>query len=203
MFNNGQPAKPEQGYPSSVHCSRRVEALCVNSLRMPTPAPSSSFATLSIIHRTLLRAVHLRAVLAPYRVVRAGIRKVNSVRDSTPELGAEFGSCCRSAGTILIGILQNRLEVQFSAKDRLPQGSCSAEVERWGHPPNFVRPSIEGEQKFGGWICERWVPSSVVAGGRQGRSLQPLQTAPSASGQETRRVLDHFLAIWQRRTHAA
>ena len=26
LFNNGQPAKPEQGYPSSVHCSRRVEA---------------------------------------------------------------------------------------------------------------------------------------------------------------------------------
>ena len=34
--------------------------------------------------------------------------------------GAEFGSCCRSAGTILIGILQNRQEMQFSRKDRLP-----------------------------------------------------------------------------------
>eukprot|EP01043_Picozoa_sp_COSAG02_P053144 COSAG02_NODE_5828_length_4008_cov_3.994372_1_plen_154_part_10 len=74
-----------------------------------------------------------------------------------PEVGAEFGSCCRSARAILIGILQNRQEMQFSAKDRLQQFSCGAEVGRQGHPPNFVRPSIEGEQKFGGWICQRWV----------------------------------------------
>ena len=33
-----------------------------------------------------------------------------------------------------------------------------------GHPPNFVRASIEGEHKFGGWISQRWVPSSAVAG---------------------------------------
>eukprot|EP01043_Picozoa_sp_COSAG02_P100108 COSAG02_NODE_36200_length_457_cov_83.583799_1_plen_77_part_01 len=73
-----------------------------------------------------------------------------------PEVGAEFGSCYRSARAILIGILQNRQEMQFSAKDRLAQGSYGAEVGRQGHPPNFVRPSIEGEQKFGGWICPNW-----------------------------------------------
>jgi hypothetical protein len=33
-----------------------------------------------------------------------------------------------------------------------------------GHPPNFVRVSIEGEHKFGGWISQGWVPSSAVAG---------------------------------------
>jgi hypothetical protein len=81
-----------------------------------------------------------------------------------PEMGAEFGSCCHSARAILIGILQNRQEMQFSAKDPLALGSYGAEVGRWGHPPNFVRPSIEGEHKFGGWICPRWVPSSAVAG---------------------------------------
>ena len=80
------------------------------------------------------------------------------------KVGAEFGSCCRSAGAILIRIPQNRQEMQFSRKDRPAQGSCDGEVGRQGHPPNFVRPSIEGEQKFGGWICQRWVPSSAVAG---------------------------------------
>ena len=89
-------------------------------------------------------------------------------RASTSELGAEFGSCCRSARAILIGILQNRQEMQFSAKDRMREGSYGKEVGRQGHPPNFARPSIEGEQKFGGWVCQRWVPSSAVAGGRQG-----------------------------------
>jgi len=33
-------------------------------------------------------------------------------------MGAELGSCCHSAWAILIGILQNRQEMQFSAKDR-------------------------------------------------------------------------------------
>ena len=82
----------------------------------------------------------------------------------SPELGVEFGSCCRSARAILIGILQNRQEMQFSAKDRAREGGYCAEVGRQGHPPNFVRPSIEEEQKFGGWICQRWVPRSAVAG---------------------------------------
>ena len=49
-----------------------------------------------------------------------------------PEVGAEFGSCCHSARVILIGILQNRQEMQFSRKDRLAQGSYDAEVGRWG-----------------------------------------------------------------------
>ena len=86
------------------------------------------------------------------------------------ETGAELGSCCHSAWAILIGILQNRQEMQFSAKDRMREGSYCAEVGRWGHPQNFVRPSIEGEQKFGGWICQRWVPSWAAAGARRGET---------------------------------
>ena len=81
-----------------------------------------------------------------------------------PEVGGEFSSCWWSARAILIGILQNRQEMQFSAKDRLTMGSYGEEVGRQGHPPNFVRPSIEGEQKFWGWISQRWLPSSAVAG---------------------------------------
>ena len=54
--------------------------------------------------------------------------------------------------------------MRFCAELSLACGLCGAKVERWGHPPNFVRPSIEEEQKFGGWICQRWVPSSAVAG---------------------------------------
>ena len=50
------------------------------------------------------------------------------------EVGAEFGSCCRSAGTILIGVLQNRQEVQFATKDRMREGSYGAEVEGWVIP---------------------------------------------------------------------
>ena len=46
------------------------------------------------------------------------------------EVGAEFGSCCHSARAILIGILQNRQEMRFSAKDRLALGSYGAEVGR-------------------------------------------------------------------------
>eukprot|EP01043_Picozoa_sp_COSAG02_P038380 COSAG02_NODE_2954_length_7671_cov_103.987718_3_plen_132_part_00 len=81
-----------------------------------------------------------------------------------PEVGAGFGSCWWLARTILIGFLQNRPEVQSSAKDRLALGSYGAEVGRWGHPPNFVEPSIRTKQKFGGWICQSWVSSSAVAG---------------------------------------
>ena len=75
------------------------------------------------------------------------------------EVGAEFGSCRDRWEGKRTKEMQNRLEMQFSAKDRLALGSYCAEVGRQGHPPNFVRPSIEGEQKFGGWICQRWVPS--------------------------------------------
>ena len=69
------------------------------------------------------------------------------------EVGAEFGSCCHSARVILIRILQNRQEMQFSAKDRAREGGYGGELERWGHPQNFAGSSIEGEQKFWGWIC--------------------------------------------------
>ena len=72
------------------------------------------------------------------------------------EVGAEFGSCGHRWEGKRTKEMQNRLEVQFSRKDRLAQGSYDGEVGRQGHPPNFVRPSIEGEQKFGGWICPRW-----------------------------------------------
>ena len=72
------------------------------------------------------------------------------------EVGAEFGSCeHRWEGKRTKG-LQNRPEVRSFSKDRAREGSYSAEVGRQGHPPNFVRPSIEGEQKFGGWICPNW-----------------------------------------------
>ena len=78
------------------------------------------------------------------------------------EVGAEFGSCGHRWEGKRTKEMQNRLEVQFSRKDRLAQGSYGGEVGRQGHPPNFVRPSIEGEQKFGGWICPRWVWRSEV-----------------------------------------
>ena len=80
------------------------------------------------------------------------------------EVGAEFGSCGHHWEGKRTKEMQNRLEMQFSAKDRLALGSYCAEVGRQGHPPNFVRPSIEGEHKFGGWICQSRVPSSAVAG---------------------------------------
>ena len=68
------------------------------------------------------------------------------------EMGAKLGSCCRSARAILIGILQNRQEMQFCAKDRMREGGYGGELERWGHPQNFAESSIEGEQKFWGWV---------------------------------------------------
>ena len=81
----------------------------------------------------------------------------------TPVVNAELGSGCHSARAILIGILQNRQEMQFSATDRAPEGGYGGELERWGHPQNFAGSSIEGEQKFWGWqlkgsVCEgvRW-----------------------------------------------
>ena len=72
------------------------------------------------------------------------------------EVGVEIGSCGDCWEGKRTKEMQNRLEVQFSRKDRLAQGSYDGEVERQGHPPNFVEPSIEGEQKFRGWICPRW-----------------------------------------------
>ena len=72
------------------------------------------------------------------------------------EVGAELGSCWGASRQNLIGILQNQPEVANSYQDRGRQDGCGAEVGRQGHPPNFVRPSVEGEQKFGGWICPNW-----------------------------------------------
>ena len=79
------------------------------------------------------------------------------------EVGAEFGSCGHRWEDKRTKEMQNRLEVRSLSMDRAREGGYGAEVGRQGHLPNFVRPSIEGEQKFGGWICQRWVPSSAVA----------------------------------------
>ena len=84
------------------------------------------------------------------------------------EVGAEFGSCGHRWEGKRTKEMQNRQEMLLSAKDRMREGSYGEEVGRQGHPPNFVRPSIEGEQKFGGWISQRRVPSSAVAATRQG-----------------------------------
>ena len=82
----------------------------------------------------------------------------------SPSLPPQNRSACPPSKLILIGISQNRPEVWFCAELGVACALCDAKVGRWGHPPNFVRPSIEEEQKFGGWICQRWVPSSAVAG---------------------------------------
>ena len=71
------------------------------------------------------------------------------------EVGADFGSCGVGLGRNLIRILQNRPEVVNSYQDRAREGGYGEEVGRQGHPPNFVGSSIEGEHKFGGWICQR------------------------------------------------
>ena len=72
------------------------------------------------------------------------------------EVGAEFGSCGHRWQGKRTEEMQNRPEVRSLGVDRVREGGYCGEVGGWGHPPNFVRPSIEGEQKFGGWICPRW-----------------------------------------------
>ena len=81
----------------------------------------------------------------------------------SPSLPPQNRRACPPSKLILIGISQNRQEMQFSAKDRAREGGYGEEVGRQGHPPNFVGSSIEGEHKFGGWICQRWVPSLADA----------------------------------------
>ena len=66
------------------------------------------------------------------------------------EVSAEFGSCGHRWEGKRTKEMQNRQEMQFSAKDRMREGGYGEEVGRQGHPQNFVRPSIEGEQKFWG-----------------------------------------------------
>ena len=73
-----------------------------------------------------------------------------------PVVGAEFGSCGHYWEGKHTKGMQNRPEVRSLSMDRAREGGYGAEVEGWGHPPNFVKPSIEGEQKFGGWICPNW-----------------------------------------------
>ena len=72
------------------------------------------------------------------------------------EMAAEFGSCGQRWEGKRTEEMQNRLEVQFSRKDRMREGSYDGEVGSQGQPQNFVRSSIEGRQKFWGWICPRW-----------------------------------------------
>ena len=86
------------------------------------------------------------------------------------EVGAEFGSCGHRWEGKRTKEMQNRPEVRSFSMDRAREGGYGEEVGRWGHPPNFVRPSIEGEQKFGGWICQRRVPSWAAAGARRGET---------------------------------
>ena len=89
------------------------------------------------------------------------------------EVGAEFGSCGVGLRVNLIRILQNRPEVANSYQDRAREDGYGGEVGRWGHPPNFVRASIEEEHKFGGWICRGGcgeAGSQGVGGGQDRRS---------------------------------
>ena len=72
------------------------------------------------------------------------------------EVGVEIGSCGDRWEGKRTKEMQNRLEVSNSYQDRWREDGYSGEVGRQSHPPNFVRPSIEGEPKFGGWICPRW-----------------------------------------------
>ena len=66
------------------------------------------------------------------------------------EVGAEFGSCGHRWEGKRTKEMQNRPEVRSLSMDRAREGGYGGEVGRQGHPQNFVRPSIEGEQKFWG-----------------------------------------------------
>jgi hypothetical protein len=78
------------------------------------------------------------------------------------EVGAELRRCeALRRGKRTEG-MQNRPEVRSLGVDRAREGGYGAEVGRWGHPQNFVGPSIEGEHKIWGWICQRWVCRSEV-----------------------------------------
>ena len=44
------------------------------------------------------------------------------------------------------------------------RGQLQCRSREAGSSPNFVRPSIAGEQKFWGQVCPRWVPSSAAMG---------------------------------------
>ena len=72
------------------------------------------------------------------------------------EVGAEIGSCGDRWEGKRTEEMQNCPEVRSLSMDRAREGGYGGELERQVHPPNFVRPSIEGEQKFGGWICPNW-----------------------------------------------
>ena len=72
------------------------------------------------------------------------------------EVGAEFGSCGDRWEGKRTKEMQNRPEVRSLSVDRAREGGYDGEVGRWGHPQNLAGSSIEGEQKFWGWICPNW-----------------------------------------------
>ena len=72
------------------------------------------------------------------------------------EVGAEFGSCGHRWEGKRTKEMQNRLEVRSLSMDQAREGGYGGEVDGWGHPQNFAESSIEGEQKFWGWICPNW-----------------------------------------------
>ena len=72
------------------------------------------------------------------------------------EVGAEIGSCGHRWEGKRTKEMQNRPEVRSLSMDRAREGGYGGELEGWGHPPNVAGSSIEGEQKFGGWICPNW-----------------------------------------------
>ena len=92
---------------------------------------------------------------------------------SSPSLPPQNRSACPPSRPILIRIPRNRPEVRFCAELGVACTLGDAKVGRGGHPPNFVRASIEEEHKFGGWICRGGcgeVGSQGVGGGRDRRS---------------------------------
>ena len=86
----------------------------------------------------------------------------------SPSLPPKNRSACPPSRLILIRIPRNRPAVRFCADASLACALCDAKVVRQGHPQNFVRPSIEEEHKFGGWICPRrgWRVRQLLAVGK-------------------------------------
>ena len=101
------------------------------------------------------------------------------------EVGAELGSCWGTSRRNLIGVLQNQPEVANSYQDRGRQEGYDGEVGRQGHPQNFVRPSIEGEQKFGGSVRggrDEARPRGVSEGQARGNSAAEGQCLRGQAG---------------------
>ena len=72
------------------------------------------------------------------------------------EVGAELRRCGALRRGKRTEGMQNRPEVRSLSMDRVRDSGYGGELERWGHPQNFAGSSIEGEQKFWGWISPNW-----------------------------------------------